>query len=92
MRLRTGTCTTSFFAKPGHTTPLLQKYGTESQITRSHLHLFALNQLIMRKLGRESEFDAQEKSIKSRGMEAYVRAIAIVRAEGAQKFVAELAP
>jgi hypothetical protein len=78
-------------AKPGHTTPLLQKYSAENQITRSHLHLFALNQLIWRKLGRESEFDAQEQSLKSRGIQAYVRAIAIVRAEGAEKFVAELA-
>ena len=79
------------FAKAGHTTPLLQKYAAESQITRSHLHLFALNQLIMRKLGRESEFDAQEQSLKSRGMQDYIRAIAIVRGEGAEKFVRELA-
>ena len=79
------------FAKPGHTTPLLQKYKGESQITRSHLHLFALNQLIWRKLGREREFDAQEQSLRSRGIKAYVRALEIVRAEGAEKFVAELA-
>jgi hypothetical protein len=74
----------------GGTTPLLKKYVGESQVTRSHLHLFALDLLIARKQGRESEFDAQEAMFKARGMQTYTRAIEIVRMEGAQKFVDEL--
>lgn len=76
---------------PGHTTPLLTKYAQESQTTRSHLHLLALDQMIQKRLGREDVFDQQEGTMRARGMQAYVRAIEIVRAEGAEKFVAELA-
>jgi hypothetical protein len=78
-------------SRPGRTTPLLQKYAGESQVTRSHLHLFALDMKISERLGRQADFDRQEEQVKQRGMRGYVRAIEIVRAEGPDKFIAELA-
>ena len=78
-------------SRPGRTTPLLQKYAGESQVTRSHLHLFALDMLISARLGRKADFDRQEATLKARGIQGLARAIEIVRAEGPDKFVAELA-
>ena len=76
---------------PGHTTPLLRKYAQESQVTRSHLHLLALDKLMSKRLGMADAFEGQAAMFRSRGMQAYVRAFEIIEAEGAEKFVAELA-
>lgn len=78
-------------ALPGGTTPLLKKYDAEAVPVRNHLHLFAIERLVYRKLGREKDLElvvAQENTF--RGAAAFQRARAIVAEEGAEAFVKEL--
>ena len=42
-------------ALPRKTTLLLEKYSTESQAVRNHLHLYAIMELVYRQLGREKD-------------------------------------
>ena len=78
-------------ALPGQTTPLLEKYGAESQRVRNHLHLYAIEELVYRKLGREKDlrlsFDVEQRS---KSGPVFARAREIVAAEGAEAFVREL--
>ena len=71
-------------------TALLRRYAGESAVTKAHLHLFALEQLVYRLLGREEEFHARGRAYGSRGNPDYARAYAIVLEVGAEAFVAEL--
>jgi hypothetical protein len=41
----------------GHTTPLLTKYANEPKLVLDHLHLFAIERLVYRKLGREKDLE-----------------------------------
>ncbi|MGY3266844.1 hypothetical protein [Lysobacter sp. HA35] len=77
-------------AKPGATTPLLRKYAAEDGVTLSHVHLFALEKLVYRRLGLESEYDARVVRVKARAFKSAVRALEIVDAETPEAFVAEL--
>jgi len=49
---------TDWLGTRGHTTPLLEKYGTEPKVVVTHLHLFAIEALVYRKLGREKDLEA----------------------------------
>ena len=78
-------------ALPGGTTPLLEKYRTEPPVVRNHLHLYAIEQLVYQKLGREKDEEAavaDEQRLKS-GV-SLKRAREIVAAEKADNFVREL--
>jgi len=43
---------------PGQTTPLIEKYKSEHPAVLSHLHLYAIEALVYRRLGRENELEA----------------------------------
>ena len=80
-------------ALPGGTTPLLKKYASEHPAVRSHVHLFAIERLVYRKVGREKELEATiEVENTFRGAAAFRRARAIVAEEGAEALVRELTP
>lgn len=79
-------------ALPGRTTPLLDKYASESPVVLNHLHLFAVEQLVYRSLGREEEYHRRGREYGNRGNKPYARAYEIVTAEGAEAFVTELKP
>lgn len=79
-------------AMPGRTTPLLDKYASEQPVTLNHLHLFAIEQLVLRSLGREEDFHRRGGEYGSRGNIAYASAYRIVTEEGAEAFVDELKP
>lgn len=74
---------------PNRRTPLLERYAAEPPVTRFHLHLFAIEELVYRRLGRQEEFRRRREA---RRDPAYVRAFQIVQAEGAERWVAELRP
>lgn len=75
---------------PGRTTPLLTKYATEDGVALSHLHLFALEQIVYRRLGREKEWAERNARLRARGFKSAVRAVDIVGIETAERLVAEL--
>lgn len=72
-------------------TPLLRKYGSEPEEVRDHLHLFAIEEVVYRRAGREGELEDVESFeaglVKAR---LFARSRQIVRAEGAQAFLDEL--
>jgi hypothetical protein len=76
---------------PDHGTPLLRKYGAEPEEVRDHLHLFAIEEVAYRTTGRERDL-ADVKAFESRLVNArlFARGRAIVGAEGAEAFLAEL--
>lgn len=74
---------------PG-TTPLLRKYAAENIVTRNHLHLFAIETLLWRRLGRVTEIAERVAEKKARRARYYVRAYEIVEKEGAGKLIAEI--
>ncbi len=76
---------------PG-TTPLLGKYAAENIVTRNHLHLFAIETVLWRQLGRETEIAERVAEKKARRARYYLRAYEIVEKEGAGKFIAEIKP
>jgi len=49
---------TDWLGTRGHTTPLLEKYKAEPKVVLTHLHLFAIEALVYRKLGREKDLEA----------------------------------
>lgn len=71
-------------------TPFLKKYAAEPFTVRWHLHLFAIEKLALRKLGREAEYAARYERLKQSGYKNYVRARDIVESEGAEAIVADL--
>lgn len=73
-------------ALPGKTTPLLEKYRSEPQPVRNHLHLFAIEALVYRRLGREQDLEAPHAAIGPVAM----RALEIVAIEKAENIVREL--
>ena len=79
-------------ALPSRTTPLLEKYAAENPVTLNHLHLFAVEQLVHRAMGREEDYHRRGQQYGARGNRPYARAYQIVTAEGAEPFVAELKP
>jgi hypothetical protein len=72
-------------------TPLLRKYAAEPQEVRDHLHVFAIEEIAYPAAGRERDLEAM-KSFESRLLKArlFARTRHIVRAEGAEAFLAEL--
>jgi hypothetical protein len=83
----------SIRALPGSTTPLLKKYATEHPAVRNHMHLFAIERLVYRKVGRETELEASiEVENTLRGATNLRRARTIVAEEGAEALVRELKP
>jgi hypothetical protein len=75
---------------PGGTTPLLQKYASESPVTLNHLHLIALDKLIYARLGRSAEYAQRVAFMRETNMKPLLRVYEILDAEGAERFVAEL--
>jgi len=72
-------------------TPLLRKYGSEPEVVRDHLHLFAIEEAVYRRTGRARELEdveAFEASLVKAAL--FARGRQIVRAEGAQAFLDEL--
>jgi hypothetical protein len=76
---------------PDATTPLLRKYAGEPAPVRSHLHLFALERLTYRRLGREAELGrAADAQRLLRSAAILARARQIVANETPERFVEEL--
>ena len=76
---------------PPRNTPIMEKYSVEPQPVRSHLHLYAIEGLVYKKLGREKDFAisiAAEQTLKEGG--TLKRAREIVAKEGAENIVREL--
>jgi len=74
----------------GQTTPLLKKYGTEPKVVLVHLHLFAIEALVYRKLGREKDLEmvlASQQAIPL--WPVFKRAREIVEKEKPESFVRE---
>jgi hypothetical protein len=76
----------------GKTTPLLLKYGAENGVVTAHLHLFAIERLVWTRLDLNREYEERNARVRARGFVSATRAIDIVEAEGAQRFVDELKP
>jgi hypothetical protein len=77
---------------PGGTTPSRDRWRDESIVVRNHMHLFALEEVIYRRAGRDAEFQARRNRIIARGDPELARAHRIVIEEGAEALVAELRP
>jgi hypothetical protein len=77
---------------PGATTPSRERHAGEDIVVRNHLHLFALEELVWRRLGRGEEFEARRVRILALGDPELTRAYGIVAEEGAEALVAELRP
>jgi hypothetical protein len=76
---------------PDRMTPLLKKYSSEPAVVLSHLHLYAIEQLIYRRLGLEPDLELVRKVQKKMRNQAVTdRAREIVAKEGADAFVREL--
>ena len=74
----------------GHTTPSLEKYGAEPKLVLTHLHLFAIETLVYRKLGREKDLEiviGSQQSIPPGPM--FKRAREIVEKEKPESFLRE---
>lgn len=69
-------------------TPLWAKYGAEPERVRWHLHLMAIEEAVLRRLGKDREF-ATVRAENAR-WPSYKRAREIVDKEGAEAFLAEL--
>jgi len=76
---------------PGRMTPLLSKYSTEPPVVINHLHLYAIEQLVYRRLGMQQDLEFM-RTIQRQPRHAAVfeRAQEIVAKEGAEAFVQEL--
>lgn len=72
-------------------TPLLRKYAAEPQEVLDHLQVFAIEEVAYATAGRERDLEHM-KAFESRLLKArqFGRSRAIVRAEGAEAFLAEL--
>jgi hypothetical protein len=72
-------------------TPLLRKYSAEPEVVRDHLHLFAIEEAVYHRMGRERDLE-DVKSFEATLVNArfFSRGRQIVRAEGAQAFLDEL--
>jgi len=82
---------------PGATTPLLDKYKSEPQPVRSHLHVLAIMEQVFNALGREDDLAADRKFMNSlggipgmRGAGDLKRALEIIATEHAEVLVKEL--
>ncbi len=75
---------------PGGATPLMTRYAAENDTVRDHLHLFAIERLVLRRLGREQEYFTREKALRDKGYANYVRATEIVDAETPEHVLADL--
>jgi len=74
----------------GRTTPLLEKYRAEPTVVRAHLHLFAIERLVYRKLGREKDLEmviASQQAIPP--WPAFKRTREIVEREKPESFLQE---
>jgi hypothetical protein len=81
---------TDWLGTRGHTTPLLEKYGAESKVVLTHLHLFAIEALVYRKLGREKDLEAVIASQQAiPPWPAFKRTREIVEKEKPETFVQE---
>jgi hypothetical protein len=70
---------------------LLKKYASDSPVVRSQLHVMALEVLVLTRLGKSAELAYIDREYKTNSPPGYARAWQIVRAEGAEAFVTELA-
>ena len=77
---------------PGGTTPLRERHAAEDVFVRNHLHLFALEEAVWRRLGRAAEFEERRARIIGRGDPLMVRSYQIAREEGSEALLAELRP
>ena len=77
---------------PGGTTPSRERHAGEDIVVRNHLHLFALEELVWRRLGRGAEFEARRARMLASGDPMLARAYRIVMSEGADALVAEIRP
>jgi hypothetical protein len=80
-----------FGASSHRSTPLLEKYKSEPVQVLWHLHIYAIEEMVYRKLGKESDLKAvvhHENLLRSAKLLS--RAREIVKNEGAEKFVREL--
>jgi hypothetical protein len=76
---------------PSRITPIMAKYKTEPQSVPNHLHLYAIEGLVYRKLGREKDLAvsiAAEQTLKE--APTLKRAREIVATEGAENLIREL--
>jgi hypothetical protein len=76
---------------PARSTPLLEKYRSDPPGVLNHLHLFAIETMVYRKLGREKDLDviiAFAQTLKSGAL--LKRAREIVAEEKPDSFVREL--
>jgi len=77
---------------PDRTTPLLTKYADETPVVLAHLHLYAIQELVYRRLGliQEAELATGVEEQLPLGRVNLGRAHEIVTKEGAEAFVSEL--
>jgi len=76
---------------PDRMTPLLAKYSAEPPAVLSHLHLYAIEQLVYRKLGLQQDLDlVRTVQKKARNATVTARALEIVAKETPEAFVREL--
>ena len=74
----------------GMNTPLRKKYGSEPMVVQAHLHVIALEKLVLMKLGKTAELKFLEEEYRTSPKESYARAWEIVNQEGYEKFIEEL--
>lgn len=73
--------------------PMMARYASEMPVVQNHLHLFALQEVVYRKLGKPEELvraDSVDRLL--RNSVPFARAREIVAKEGAEAFVRELHP
>ena len=73
-------------------TPLRDRYAGEDMVVRNHILLFAIEELVWRRLGRGAELEARRARILAEGDAALARAWRIVVEHGAEALVAEVRP
>jgi len=74
----------------GINTPLRKKYASEPMIVQAHLHVIALEKLVLTKLGKTPELKFLEEEYVTSPKDSYARAWQIVNEEGYEKFIDEL--
>jgi hypothetical protein len=74
----------------GINTPLRKKYSAEPMIVQAHLHVIALEKLVLTKLGKTAELKFLEQEYVTSPKDSYARAWQIVNEEGYEKFIDEL--
>lgn len=69
---------------------LRKKYAAEPLLTLNHIHVLALEKLVLKKLGRTSELEYLDEFYRKRARLGYRRAWEIVNAEGEDVVIREL--